>query len=261
MTFGSWPAFATMWMALGLGWAGPQSPTEQAPDAAFDVALIKPARPGARGYSIRPLHGRVSAENVTLKLLIGEAYHVHDFQVSGGPKWIDSDRYDVEAKVGGGMTPGKQQMKAMLQKLLAERFGLIVRHEYKEMPVFVLEAGKGRQKLQPTKHPEAPMTFRVAQRRQITAQNAPLESLTEALTWMLGRPVLDRTDLKGSFDYHLEWSPDELQLLSQDAPSQKDDNAPSLAGALQEQMGLKLVSQKGPVDLITVEKAERPTAN
>ncbi len=259
MSAGVYSLCATV--SLALAWAGPQSPAVQAPGAAFDAASIKPARPGARGYSIRPLSGRLSAENVTLKLLISEAYKVHDFQVSGGPKWIDSDRYDVEAKAGGDTPLGKQQVRAMLRKLLAERFGLIVRHETRDMSVFVLETGKDNRKLQPARNPEAPVTFRVAQRRQITALNAPLENLTEALTWLLGKPVLDRTGLEGSFDYQLEWSPDELQMLSQEAPPANDGNAPSLAGALQEQMGLKLVSQKGPVDLIAVEKAEKPTAN
>jgi uncharacterized protein (TIGR03435 family) len=103
--------------------------------------------------------------------------------------------------------------------------------------------------------------FRVFQRRQITAENAPLENLTEALTWILGRPVLDRTGLEGSFDYKLEWSPDETQLRSQEAPPETDGNVPSLAAALQQQVGLRLVSRKGPVDLIMVEKAERPREN
>jgi uncharacterized protein (TIGR03435 family) len=249
-----------MWIAVGLGIASAWSQTVQTPDTAFDVASIKPARPDARGYSIRPLPGRLRAENVTLKLLIGEAYHVYDSQISG-PKWIDSDRYDLEAKIGGEVPPSKTQLRAMLQRLLADRFGLSVRRESKEMSVYMLEADKGETKLQPAKHPDSPVMFRVFQRRQITAENAPLENLTGALTWLLGRPVLDRTGLEGSFDYKLEWSPDETQLRSQEAPPETEGNAPSLAAALQQQVGLKLVSRKGPVDLIVVEKAERPRAN
>jgi uncharacterized protein (TIGR03435 family) len=103
--------------------------------------------------------------------------------------------------------------------------------------------------------------FRVYQRRQITAENAPLEHLTETLTWVLGRPVLDQTGLEGAFDYKLEWSPDEAQVRSQEAPPETEGNAPSLNAALQQQLGLKLVSKKGPVELIVVEKAERPIAN
>ena len=231
------------------------------PKEAFDSASIKPAKPGQRGYSIRPLPGRVSAQNVTLQELIGEAYHVFDFQISGGPMWIDSDRYDVEAKAASGAAPSQLELRAMLQKLLADRFSLEVLRESKEMPLFVLEPAKGGSKVEAAKHPDQPVMFRVYQRRQITAENAPLEYLTEALTWITGRPVVDRSGLAGSFDYKLEWAPDELQLQSSEAPVETDGKAPPLDGALQHEMGLRLAAQRGPVDIIVVEKAERPTAN
>src|SRR5215472_17925966 len=114
-----------MWMAVGLGTASTCSQPAPAPDAAFDVASIKPAKPDARGYSIRPFPGRLAAENVTLKLLIAEAYHVYDFQISG-PKWIDVDRFDVEGKISGDVPPSRTQLRSMLQRLLADRFGLSV---------------------------------------------------------------------------------------------------------------------------------------
>jgi uncharacterized protein (TIGR03435 family) len=231
-----------------------------AADSDFDVASIKPARPEARGYSIRPLPGRVSAENVTLKLLIGEAYHVHDFQISGGPKWIDSDRYNVEAKAVAGGAP-RQQLREMLQKLLADRFALRLRREARQVPVFALVRGKGKPKLQPAQHPDVPIVFRVFQRRQIIAENAPLENLTDALTFLVGKPVLDRTGLEGTFDYKLQWAPDELQLPSPEAPPQTDGAAPSLAAALEQQMGLRLASQRAPVDVLVVENAEKPAPN
>src|SRR5215471_8969592 len=166
-----------LWMTVGIVTAWSQ--TMQSPHTAFDVASIKPARPEARGYSIRPFPGRLSAENVTLKLLIAEAYHTHDFQISG-PKWIDSDRYDLEAKIGGDVPASRTQLRSMLQRLLADRFSLSVRRESKEMSVYMLEADKGESKLQQAKHPDRPVMFRVFQRRQITAENAPLEYLTEA---------------------------------------------------------------------------------
>jgi uncharacterized protein (TIGR03435 family) len=245
------------WFAL----VSAESQPIQTPEVAFDSASIKPAKPGARGYSIRPFPGRVSAENVTLKLLISEAYHVHEFQISGGPKWVDSDRYDLEAKATANVPPTSKQIRAMLQQLLADRFGLTVRHDSKEMPVYALEVAKDGSKLRPAMRPDARVMFRVYQRRQITAENAPLENLTNVLTWLLGRSVLDRTGLEGSFDYKLEWSPDDLQLPAQEAPPQLDGNAPSLGSALQQQLGLKLASWKDLVDLIVVEKAEKPARN
>lgn len=251
----------TMAMAMGFSMAVAESQPVQETAAAFDSASIKPARPEARGYSIRPLPGRLSAENITLKLLIAEAYHVYDFQVSGGSKWVDSERYDVEAKAAGDAAPNRSQLRAMLQNLLADRFGLTLRHESKEMPVFVLEAGKGGSKLRPAMHPDVPVMFQVFQRRQIVAENAPLDHLTDVLTWLLGRPVLDRTGLEGGFDYKLEWVPDELQLQSQEAPPQTDGNAPPLGVALQQQLGLRLASAREPVTLLTVEKAQKPSEN
>jgi uncharacterized protein (TIGR03435 family) len=247
-----------LFIAVGIGAAWPQPP--HPPDAGFDVASIKPSRPDARGYSIRPFPGRLNAENVTLKLLIAEAYHVYDFQVTG-PGWIDSDRYDLEAKVSGEAPASHVQLRIMLQRLLADRFSLSVRRESKQMPVFMLEAAKGESRLLPSKRPDSPVVFRVFQRRQITAENAPLENLTETLTWVIGRPVLDRTGLEGSFDYKLEWLPDEAQVRSLEAPPESEGNEPSLETALREQLGLRLVSRKGPVEVIVVERAERPKAN
>ena len=143
------------YIIMAFGMAAAHSQTAQRSSATFDVASIKPARPDARGYSIRPFSGRLSAENVTLKLLIAEAYHVYDFQISG-PKWTDSERYDLEAKIGGNLLPSKTQLRSMLQRLLADRFGLGVRRQSKEMPVYMLEASKGESKLQPAKHPDTP---------------------------------------------------------------------------------------------------------
>ena len=236
---------------LAWGWAQAQT---------FDSASVKPAKPGTRGYSIQPLPGRLRAQNVTLKQMIAEAYHVYDFQVSGGPKWIDSDRYDVEGKAAGGETPNTKELRLMLRKLLEERFGLNVQEDRKEMPVIVLDLAKGGSKLARPAHPDAPVMFRVYQRRQITAENAPLDHLTEALTWLLGKPVLDKTGLEGSFDYKLEWAPDEVQVQSGEAPPQTDGSAPSLAAALG-QFGFKLTARKDMVEEIVVERAERPAGN
>jgi uncharacterized protein (TIGR03435 family) len=210
---------------------------------------------------MRPLPGRLSAENITLKLLTAEAYRVYDYQISGGPKWVESERYDVEAKAAGDPAANRTQLRVMLQNLLADRFGLTVRHESKEMSMFLLEVGKRGPKLRKAVHPDDPLMFRVFQRRQIVAENAPLDHLTDVMTWLLGRPVMDRTGLEAGFDYKPEWSPDELQLQSQEASPQTNGKAPSLGAALQQQLGLRLASAREPVELLTVEKAEKPTDN
>lgn len=126
----------------------------------------------------------------------------------------------------------------MLRPVLAERFHLQIRRDKKETPVFLLQS-----------------------RSRITAQHAPLDYLTEALSQLLGRPVLDRTSLSGVFDYKVEWSPDEVQIASNEAKSAPDGPWPGLTSALQEQLGLRLRSAKEPVENIVIEKAEKPTAN
>ncbi|HXB67127.1 MAG TPA: TIGR03435 family protein [Candidatus Acidoferrales bacterium] len=227
----------------------------------FDTASIKPAKAGVRGYSIRPLPGRLSTSNTTLGMLVAEAYHVYDFQISGGPKWINTDRYDIEAKAEGETKPSEAQLRGMLQKLLAERFSLVVRRETRELPVYALEVGKGGPHFKAsTDSEEAPM-FRVFQRRQITAARAPLAYLVEALSFLVGRPVVDKTGLEGKYDYKLEWTPDETQVRSDEAAPQVEGNVPSLASALQEQMGLRLQSQKAPVEIVVIDRAEKASVN
>ena len=229
---------------------------------AFDSASIKPAQSGARGFSIRPLPGRLSAQNVTLKQLIAEAWHIHDYQVSGGPKWADSDRYDLEAKAAGASDPpGEKQLMAMLQTLLQQRFSLTVRLETRDQAVYDLEPARGGPKLQPATDPSAPEMFRVFQRHQVTSTNAPLSRLTETLSWLLGRPVYDQTGLTGRFDYKFEWAPDDLQLRSDESPVTAEGALPSLGSALQEALGLRLLSKRGPVEIVNIEKAEKPAPN
>lgn len=229
---------------------------------AFDAASIKPAQSGARGYSIRPQPGRLTTQNTTLKQLIAAAYHVYDYQVSGGPKWVDTDHFDVEAKApDADKPPSDKEVMLMLQKLLQQRFALTIRRDTRDQPVYVLQPAKSGVKLQQTKDTSVPVFFRVEQRHKITSANAGLEHLTETLAWILGRPVIDQTGAAGAYDYKLEWAPDDLQLRSDESPVQSEGSLPSLGSALQETLGLRLVSQKGPVEIINIEKAEHPAAN
>jgi uncharacterized protein (TIGR03435 family) len=238
-----------------------QSQAGPADAPAIEVASVKPAKPGTRGYSIQPLPGRLHAANTSLRMLVSAAYDVYDFQISGGPKWADDDRYDVEVKAQGDTRPTKAQLKVMLQKVLADRFSLEFHRETKTLPVYALELAQGGPKFQQSKETEGDPYFRLFQRRQITAQRANLSLLTETLSELLGRPVLDKTGLQGIFDFKLEWTPDATQVRSSDQPASDDDNIPSLSGAVQEQLGLKLLSQKGPVEILVIARAEKPTEN
>lgn len=230
---------------------------------AFEVASIKAAKPGTRGFTAEMLPGgRFVATNVTLKMLIADAYKVYDFQIVGGPAWLESQRFSIDAKPDVKTQPTNAQVRKMLQALLADRFQLKLHRDSKESPVYSLVIGKRGSKLEPAKEPDATPYFRTLNRRQIIAKNAPIEFLTEALSTFMGRPVVDKTELKGGFDYNLLWTPDETQARAGDETlSNLDPERPSIFNAMQEQLGLKLEAQRAPVEFMIVERAEKPSEN
>ncbi len=264
-------------MVLLTGWLFAQSR-----ELKFEVAVIKPSGPDARTQIQPQPDGDLRVTNGTLKMLISMAYNdVRDNQISGGPKWIDSDRYDILAKAersdsaSASPDPAKlsedeirtiqSQVQQRLRVLLAERFSLVVHRETREAPVYALVVGKNGPKLQPAQD-DSTRSMRGG-RGIITAQNVPLQILTNLLVNQLGRPVVDQTGLKGGFDFKLEWTPDPGLRGSTgapggaDAPAATDPSGPSLFTAIQEQLGLRLESQKGPIEMIVIDRAERPSEN
>jgi len=243
----------------------------------FEVASVKTSAAGARGSVLRTPAGRVDAKNVSLKLLISSAYGVEGFEISGGPSWINSGRFDVEAKAGSAET--RQQMMPMLQSLLEDRFKLKTHRETKEGPIFLMTVAKGGLKLQPLKEgtcgpldagnpPPAPGQKPPCGvlRPGVGGPNMILEgvgvsaaTLARTLTLMLGRPVKDNTRIAGPFDaLRLEYAPP--YMTADPAPS-SDGIGPSIVTALQEQLGLKLESAKGQVEVLVIDRLERTTDN
>jgi bla regulator protein BlaR1 len=254
----------------------------------FEVASIKPAAPDARGMFIRPSPGgRINITNMTLKELMVIAYGIQPFQISGGPAWLDSLHYDITAKAEA--TPKQGEMPLMLQSLLADRFQLEIRHETKELPVYALVVAKkdGKlgpgltetkegscEKFDPTKPPSPPDPGKaprgcgmfMMQPRRLTGVSIPVSRMVPMLSRLLGRTVIDKTGLTANYDVTMEWTPDEsqaLQLLPPDAPklAPSDSTGPTIFTALQEQLGLKLESQKGPVEIFAIVRAEKPSEN
>jgi bla regulator protein BlaR1 len=262
--------------------------SQQAPPTAavipkFEVASIKPNTSGAAGAGFQPFpSGRLSVVNNALRNVILNAYDIQAFQLSGGPGWIDSDRYDIEAKAEGN--PARKQMMMMLQTLLEERFQLRVHHETKEFPAYVLNVAKGGPKLHfsndgnciPPSSPEATSLDQkpanvcgnnlVSSGRRWNATNTSMPGVVAVLSAVLRRTVIDKTGITGTFDVHLEWTPDEVLAQS---PTQGDpgrpvssvDEGPSIFTALQEQLGLKLESTKAPGDALVIDHIERPSEN
>ncbi len=238
----------------------------------FDVATIKPNSANDNRFMIRPLPGGgLTITGVPLKMLIMEAFDVRAFQVSGGPGWMSTERWDIEAKAEGVQSrlPIGQTLK-MLQALITERFHLAVHHETKEMTIYALVVGKNGSKLTPhTGEPPQPTDRLRTRPGSFSAKQIGIGALVRQLTLQVGRPVIDKTGLTSLYDFTLEWTPEPGQGgpesigLPPDArlPPPSDSNGPSIFTAVQEQLGLRLDAQKGPVDIIVIDRAEKPDEN
>lgn len=264
----------------------------------FEVASVKLNNSGdGRVLLQNQPGGRFTATNVTLRLLIRNAYQLQEFQITGGPSWLNDDRFDIVAKAeslpdaptpapGMGPTP----LQLMIRALLAERFKLAVHTETKELPIYALILARSDGRLGPDLHhsdtdcaafaaagrgrgrgalPQPPQPgermpcgIRIGMGTMVIGGTS-LSQFASSLSMFVGRTVLDRTGLTGAFDINLAWTPDQMPQRPSGAPEPPpiDPNGPSIFTALQEQLGLKLDSQKGPVDVLVIDRAERPTPN
>ncbi len=233
------------------------APASLARAQAFDVASIKPNQTGAKNSGFRRAPaGELNATNVTLKTLIECAYDVRDYQVSGGPNWLDSDRYDILAKSESG--DGTAATRLRVQALLSDRFQLTLHRTSRELPVFALLVAKNGPKLRPSKDDRSEL---VTNGHHLTCQKISVASFARIfLQGQLGRSVLDKTGLEGEFDFTLDWAPDLGERKNSTEVDQLVDG-PSLFTALQEQLGLKLEPQKGPVEILVIDHAGRASEN
>jgi bla regulator protein BlaR1 len=242
-----------------------------------------------------------SATGVTLQMLIQAAYAVEDNQISAVPNWLSSEKYDIEAKLDESGVDDLQKLsqdqrnaerRRMLQALLADRFKLTLHRETKDLPVYALVIAKNGPKLQEAKlgdtypngiqgpdghgiqapggHGGAGLIF--TGKGQLTFQGLPIRALAGELSRQLGSTVLDKTGLSGIYDFKLQWTPDDPaqspmfkgteggQPGTDKTPS-ADSIGPSIFTALREQLGLKLESQKGPVEILVIDHVEKPSEN
>jgi uncharacterized protein (TIGR03435 family) len=235
---------------------------------AFDVATIKPADTDAKGrYLIMQGTNRFIGKDYSLKLLIAAAYGLNPRTISGGPGWVESDHYDIVAVTPGDVRPSYDEQMTMLRSLLTERFKLTFHREKKDFSIYQLEVAKSGPKLKAsTAAPDDPATVGPGvvypNRIVLPARNAAISNFTTLMQRaILDRPVVDKTGLTGRYDFDLEWAPDETQFGG-DVPS-ASAAAPSvpLFIAVEQQLGLKLVATRGPVDALVVDSVEKPTAN
>ncbi len=219
---------------------------------AFDLASIKPSNAQFGSY-LRYLPGGRFSGMTWIKQLIQAAYDVADYQVAGGPGWMNSDRYEIEAKAADPNT-GAEEMKRMLQTLLTDRFKLKIRRETKDFAVYGLVVDKNGPKLKSLK-PGEPGTC-----TRDNSEICGIRTTAQLANWLRSitrRPVLDQTNISGNFDVLLTF--DIYELRNQTPPP--DYNKAPLQVAIREQLGLRLEPQKASFPMIIVEDIQRPTEN
>jgi uncharacterized protein (TIGR03435 family) len=220
----------------------------------FEVASIHRNLSQSQNTGINILPGgRISVTNATLKTLIRNAYGILSFQLAGETGWIDSEYYDIEAKTGAGEGLAEEQLKPYLQSLLADRFHLKVHWETREENVYALVLDKSGPRMKENLEGKDPSmnTQKNSGRVLMKGVGVPMTVLAANLGNQLSRIVVNKTGLAGAWDFQGAWEIDP-------AP---DSAAPSIFTGVREQLGLRLVPQKGPVSTLVIDQAERPSGN
>jgi uncharacterized protein (TIGR03435 family) len=231
---------------------------------AFEVASIKPTPPEFRGSRVfAPSSGNnLSIRGMSLRELIQLAYTLPSDLVSGGPGWVDSTRYDIEARAEGKAS--QQQRLEMLKTLLAERFKLTFHYDSKEAASYVLTAGKASPKLRERKPGDRgePSGIRDTGSLHYVCRDTSMAWFTRYLeSTVLSRPVADKTGLTGTYDFDLSWKPDDSQFKGRFAGSKEaQSDLPDLFTALRD-VGLRLEAVKSLVQFLRIDHAEKPAEN
>ncbi|HXE62383.1 MAG TPA: TIGR03435 family protein [Bryobacteraceae bacterium] len=252
-------------------WPVPEAPAPEmrmTADAgeSFEVATIKPTPAGTQGGGSGPSPGgRFTVHNMPLSGLIGGAYGVNRKRMESVPGWLDTDRFDILAKADIEGTLTGAQVKPMIRKLLADRLNLRFHFEKKEATIYVLTVQGSGPKLTPsTSDPNVAGPGGMTRKPghwHVTALNTNMAAFAGGLQGnVLDQPVIDRTGLTGRFDITLDWAPDELHPAG-DPPSGNGAAFPDLFTALRNQLGLKLESTKGLVDVLVIDHVEKPSGN
>jgi len=243
----------------------------------FEVASVKPSSSNDARTLLQVLPGGgLRTSGATVRFLVTLAYQVHSFQILDGPGWIGSDRFDIVATVDrskpGADEPAdptkltaaqlsniQNQMRPRLVALLAERFGLKVHREMREQPIYELVVTKGGPKIEVVAGNFGGLHIA---RGQFVGEGSTVDMLSSALANQVERPVVDRTDLVGSFNFKLSWTPPDAAIPNGPDPlSTPDQTGPSIFTAVREQLGLELKATKGPAEVLIIDHVERPSAN
>jgi uncharacterized protein (TIGR03435 family) len=277
-----------------------QSPAATVSAFEYEVSTIRPFKPGSEApgvirMGIMYTADGFTASGVNLQVLLQQAYGVQPYQITGSPEWENSDRFEIDAKMEGSVADAMSKLspddrtkvrQQMLQKLLADRFKLTIHKDTKELPVYRLVIGKNGSRLKEADPNAAPPAIPVPGRggrggpgtmmmgfdssgMTMTGNAIPVSVLAQRLSMFLREPVIDMTGLAGKYDITLKFAPDQGQLppppggVPPDAmaPPPSDASGPTLQMAVQDQLGLKLESGKGPVELIVIDHVEKASDN
>jgi len=230
----------------------------QTPLPTFEAASVKPNKSITESSSWHSRTGYLVMRNQTLNDLIRIAYQLKADQVTGGPKWLVSDRFDIEARASG---PARDpELLVMLQTLLAERFQLKLHRDTKLVSGYALIVAKGGMKVRPVEGTGGQkMNWG---RGRLVAERASMDKFAETLARMTGSPVVNSTGILGEFTFQLEWTPEPAQSSPvPGATTTEIPERPSLFSALQQELGLRLEPRKTSIEILTIDKAERPSEN
>ena len=242
------------------------------PKYGYEVVSIRKSDPAARGNRIGPgPQGGVRTTNTNLMTLLTMSYDVRDYQIIDAPGWAKTDGFDVlfipekpEALPGPGA--GVKEMETMMdrqrqrmQAVLRNRFGLKLRKETRELPVYELNVAQSGSKLKTPEGGEGPSMQTNPETGDLMGVGVNMRMLTGVFSGLLGRPVVDRTGIAGAFDLKMHWKPD--ALVSPEGNVAAEVEGASIFTAVTEQLGLKLEPKKGPVTVYVVERVERPSEN
>jgi len=247
----------------------------------FEVATIKPTKEDDGMFLMRFSPDGVQIKGMPVQEILRMAFAVQEDRLLGVPGWAKSDRYDVDAKVDAADAPklkdlSPAQRKAMLLPLLADRFNTKYHHETRELPVYALTIAKGGSKLKESNPADLAanqdqLGKTMMRMGNLESQGGTIATLIDTLSPQVGRTIIDKTGLTAKYNFTLKWTPDDGPapmpgglaggLPRGDAGSTPDTGGPSLFTALQEQLGLKLEPQKGPVDVIVIDHIDPPSPN
>ncbi len=252
-------------------WAIPEPPARPKPlpadaDPSFEAATIKPVNPDQPGRFFRTSGTEFSTHNTSLADMMSFVYGIQTKQIIGAPAWVESEKYDLQAKFPPEGMPSAAQVKSMMGKLLADRFQLSFHRDKKELTVYAIVVAKDGPKLtKSTGDPTAGGSLFFRGVGQLPARNVTMADFANLMqSAVLDRPVIDQTNLPGRWDFSLNWTPDEFQFASfgpRPPTPPSDSNAPDLFTALQQQLGLKLESTKALADVLVVDKVAKPSDN